>query len=106
MDRNELIEAIFASMQALHRAGASLFHTLLRQYDITPSQLELLLIVKKADSISFKKLAEKMKLTPGAISQMVNSLAGSGFVMRHEDTKDRRISYVSLTETGRKRLKE
>lgn len=105
MNRKELIETIFASMQTLQRANAAKFHTLLGRYNITPSQLELLFIVKHVGSISFKELASQMKLTPGAISQLINSLVASGYVSRKEDEKDRRVSHVTLTETGRNNLK-
>lgn len=104
MRRNELIEAIFASMQAMHRAGAAKFHTSLERYNLTPSQLELLLLVKHAENVSLKELAMNMKLTPGAVSQLVNGLVSGGYVHRQEDPSDRRISQITLSSKGKSNL--
>jgi len=105
MQREELIEAIFASMQQMHRTGASKFHSLIGQHDISLSQMELLMIVKHHGPISAKHIAARMHLTPGAVTQLVESLATKGFLDRQEDEHDRRIIHISLSEGGKQKLR-
>ena len=106
MNRDELIEAIFTSMQQMHRAGASKFHQLMGETDISPSQMELLLVVKHSQPLSAKAIATHMHLTPGAVTQLVESLVAASYVTREEDPRDRRITNISLSETGRAKLLE
>ncbi|MEJ0073523.1 MAG: MarR family transcriptional regulator [Candidatus Saccharibacteria bacterium] len=106
MKREELIEAIFANMQQMHRTGTSKFHALMGRQDISASQMELLLTVKHRQRLSVKEIAAQMRLTPGAVTQMLEGLVASGYLERHEDARDRRVTNVSLAEGGKQKLHE
>lgn len=104
MHRTELIEAIFASMQSLHRNGISKFHALIGQHDITPSQLELLFVVQAQPVINVKDLAAKMQLTPGGITQLVEGLVQNGYVHREQAPNDRRVTNIIISREGSQKL--
>jgi DNA-binding MarR family transcriptional regulator len=106
MQREALIEAIFTNMQQMHRAGTAKFHAMIGQLDISPSQLGLLRCVKELQPVSVKDIAAYMRLTPGAVTQLMEGLVASGYLERRPDTRDRRVTHVSLAEGGSKKLKE
>lgn len=105
MRREEIIEAIFANMQQMHRAGASKFHSLMGQQDISLSQMELLITVKHLQPVSAKVIAARMRLTPGAVTQLMEGLEAKQYIERRPDENDRRITNVHLAESGKQKLK-
>lgn len=104
MKREQLIEAIFATMQSMHRTGTAKFHTLIGKSGITPSQMELLFIVKTQKKVNVKELAAHMHLTPGAVTQLVEGLVRGGYVQREQDTADRRVTHVVVSPEGKQKL--
>ncbi len=93
----KLIERLLSIMKQIHHGVLS------QDTCISQSQARLLFIIdsKKADGISVKELAEKLSVTPGAITQFVDALVKKDFVKRHEDPNDRRIVRLTLTESAR-----
>lgn len=49
---------------------------------------------------SMAELAEKMRVTPGAVSQVASRLEKKGYIVRFKDDRDRRKSMVRLTAKG------
>jgi DNA-binding MarR family transcriptional regulator len=92
-------------MQQVHRTSTTRLHTLMGQQDISLTQLELLLTVKHRQPISVKDLAAEMRLTPGAITQLLEGLAERNYVQREAAEYDRRVTNVSLTPSGAQKLK-
>ena len=48
-----------------------------------------------------QKVAEKILVTSGTITYVINKLEKKGFVIRRKCNKDKRVYYVSLTEKGK-----
>jgi DNA-binding MarR family transcriptional regulator len=103
--REQLIEAIFATMQQLHRTSTTRQHTLMGKHDISITQMELLLTVKQLQPVSVKDLAARMRLTPGAVTQLLEGLVAKNYVGRQPAEYDRRVTSVSLTLSGAEKLK-
>ncbi len=104
MKREQLIEAIFDTMQQVHRTATARLHSQIGRHEISLTQVELLLTIKHRQPISAKELAAHMRLTPGAIAQMLDHLAAQNYIGREPAEYDRRVSMVSLTPTGAERL--
>jgi DNA-binding MarR family transcriptional regulator len=82
---------------------------LLAAFDLRPSEVFLLIHLRKADGESGLKpsdLAARLEVTPGNITQMISSLEARGMVMREQDPDDRRIVRARLTEKGRSALEK
>jgi DNA-binding MarR family transcriptional regulator len=105
MKREQLIDAIFETMQQLHRTSTTRLHTLMGKHDISLTQMELLLIIKHRQPISVKDLAAQMRLTPGAVTQLLEGLAARNYIGREPAEFDRRITMVSLTPSGADKLR-
>jgi DNA-binding MarR family transcriptional regulator len=95
-----LIEQIFCAMRQIHRGIGP------RESLLSPPQARLLFAIagKKELGVSAKELAEKTSVTPGAITQFVDTLVKKDLVRRYEDPNDRRIARIVLTEGARNRL--
>jgi DNA-binding MarR family transcriptional regulator len=70
--------------------------------ELTLTQIKLLNHLEDADrELTLKEAAELVVVSLPAASRMVDDLVRRGFVLRHEDSADRRMKRVSLTDTGR-----
>ena len=56
---------------------------------------------RKEQWISVKELAERSSVTPGAITQFVDTLVERGLVAREGDLNDRRVVRLKLTELAK-----
>lgn len=102
-ERNQRIEEMFANMRAMKR----LMVCYMRSDDkelLPPSQGELLLIAHQEQPIVLKQLAEHMRLTPGAVSQLVESLERLGLIKREPSVVDRRTVHVVVTPKGEDKI--
>ena len=57
-------------------------------------------------AISISALAKKLRVTTPAVSRTMRSLEKKGLIYRETDSKDRRNTFVRLTDTGKKILKQ
>lgn len=57
---------------------------------------------KNSDQVGIKasELSEKLQTTKPATSKMLKNLEEKGYILRITDTKDRRVVYINLTESG------
>jgi DNA-binding MarR family transcriptional regulator len=71
--------------------------------ELSPPQAHILFTIaaKKSEGISVKDVAEQSHITPGAVTQFVNTLVERGFVMRDGDPNDRRIVRLKLTQEAK-----
>lgn len=71
------------------------FRTSMARFDVM-SQLE-----RFPDGLTMSELSRRLIVSNGAITGLVDKLAGAGLVTRREDPKDRRSMIVRLTRKGR-----
>jgi DNA-binding MarR family transcriptional regulator len=98
--RSKSIQDLFATTAVVQR----MMHTCLqRSFDeigVAPSQLQILHLIRQQQPVSLKILASDMRLTPGAITQLIEGVVQAGYVTRTESSEDRRITVVTLTPAG------
>src|ERR1700761_3539407 len=61
----------------------------------------LLALHEQAGESSQKKLVERLRVDPGALTRQLKSLEALGWIARSVDPRDNRISNVVLTPDGR-----
>jgi DNA-binding MarR family transcriptional regulator len=71
---------------------------------LTLTQLSALVTIEQSDSIRLGDLAEREGVAPSTLSRIVATLEDAGLVTRTPDPSDRRSSWMSLTDDGRRRL--
>jgi MarR family 2-MHQ and catechol resistance regulon transcriptional repressor len=60
----------------------------------------------EASRLTMGSLAEEVSLTTGGVTRLVDRMEAAGFVERVPCPTDRRVSYASLTDSGRAKLDE
>ena len=60
----------------------------------------------EAGRLTMGSLAEEVSLTTGGVTRLVDRMEAAGFVERVPCRTDRRVSYASLTDSGRAKLDE
>jgi len=77
----------------------------LSKYNITASQLGVLLEINSNDGASQKEIQQNLVITPASFTGLVSSLEGKGYLKRVQDKQDARINRLYITEAG-KEMKE
>lgn len=95
------------------RSNAKMLNLLLQECpDIAPGQkitfsrIRVLTYLAQAQGelVSIRDLAEELGVTSGGVSQMIDSLVKSDMVCRTTSKEDRRVVYLSISETAKKSL--
>ncbi len=61
----------------------------------------LLALHEQAGESSQKRLVERLRVDPGALTRQLKALEGMGWIARSMDTRDNRVTNVRLTEAGK-----
>lgn len=91
-------------MSMSHRQMHVLLQRALSKGDLTVSQMHQLSLIQSSEPISLKALAARMQLTPGAVTQIVDSLEGIGYVERKQDEHDRRVTNISISPAAAQKM--
>ncbi|MEU5877754.1 MarR family transcriptional regulator [Spirillospora sp. NPDC047279] len=97
--------ALLGATAALERIAG---RELERRCGIKHATFEVLLHLDRAgaDQLTMGELAERLILTSGGMTRLVDRLETAGLVSRHQAPGDRRRQLVALTEAGRDKLAE
>lgn len=69
--------------------------------DLKPGQVGILFILNGEGSMSQKKLAEKMGITPPSMTAAIRKLENRGYIVKEADTLDQRVFKIGLSDKGR-----
>jgi DNA-binding MarR family transcriptional regulator len=72
---------------------------------ISPGQVTLLVAIKYAPGIGVNELAERERMSPAGMSGHVERLVKAGYVTRTPNESDRRRIGLTLTEEGKRILR-
>lgn len=70
--------------------------------EITPKQAILLELIKQSTQLTISETANKMKISPSAVSQLVSKLEKQGYVKRRINPSNRREILVTLRDKAHK----
>jgi DNA-binding MarR family transcriptional regulator len=98
----ELAGELLELWSLLMRGSSRQMFAILGELDLTLTQMKTLgLLDDCVAEVSVKELSERLGLSLPATSRTVDGLLRRGLLSRHEDTEDRRIKRVRLTDDGR-----
>ena len=101
-DTQSLAEDLYAVVVYVHKHCNADFFQAVGALDLSFSQIKLLHHLEEADDdLSLKALAEKVPMSLPAASRAIEDLVRRDFVARWEDSDDRRMKRVALTDHGR-----
>lgn len=84
----------------LGRTCSNKEHFFAAKYDLTPAEFRCLRLFREKPSMSIKRIAIQMNLTPGRITHILTSLEAKKYIKRKVDQKDKRNIIVHLTESS------
>jgi len=105
MNRDQLIERMFAVFHRFGQIRKDRFQSTLGEEKLTPQQMETLFHIKHFQPLSGRGFATRMRLSPSAATQAVDSLVRHGLVERTSDNEDRRAVLLRLTAAGEAKAK-
>jgi DNA-binding MarR family transcriptional regulator len=86
----------------LMRGSSQQMFAVLGELELSMTQMKTLSMLDDClDEVSVKELSERLALSLPATSRTVDGLLRRGLLSRHEDSEDRRIKRVRLTDDGR-----
>src|SRR5215204_285778 len=71
-----------------------------KRMDLEASELAALEHLQAAEAINQKRLGERLSMSPGAITAMIDRLERRGYVERIPNPEDRRSALVNITKAG------
>jgi DNA-binding MarR family transcriptional regulator len=98
----ELNELLRETMMAFGHASGSAVVGVINEADLTLPQIVILGFLEQQGPQTVSGLSEMIRLTPGAVSRLVDRMVRKGLVSRREGAGDRRQKAISLTPTGRR----
>jgi DNA-binding MarR family transcriptional regulator len=91
-----------------HSAGLRRSEQVAREEGLTPQQYFLLLLIKGApdgaERATVTDLAQRLQLGQSTVTELVQRAAEAGFLRRQPSADDARVSWLSLTPEGERRL--
>lgn len=98
-----LIEKLHHALKEMHAGQSFPFG----DYILSRQQVVILFcIAEKEKGVSVKDLTELMHVTPGAVTQFIDSLVEKKLVIREVGAKDRRSIIIKLTPLAKKQFKD
>ncbi len=73
----------------------------LKEYDITRSELPILIVLYREEGVSQQKFSEIYDLDKSTVTRTIDNLSKKGFVHRETSPKDRRKNLIKLTEKAK-----
>lgn len=99
----EPIEELRYLVLAVQREGNRLLAARLKEVGVTPSQGEVLRVLRDREPLTLNGLGELLVCETGASpSRLVDRLVAQGLVNREADPDDRRFVTLALTAEGRR----
>lgn len=100
MKRTESISELVAALTSIKRAMHGKSYQCTSGKSLSTGQLMILFAIKHHGPISGQELAVRLAMTPGGVSQLVETLVEDNLVERTTKPQDRRVQELTLTELG------
>jgi DNA-binding MarR family transcriptional regulator len=106
LSRDELIQEFIASIRASQTATETLDHWVAEFLGIDHSAYRCLDILDQEGPMTAGQLAERARLSPGAMTALLDRLEDKGLARRVRDTQDRRRVLAEVTPELQKRAQQ
>ncbi|MFG2721741.1 MarR family winged helix-turn-helix transcriptional regulator [Streptomyces sp. NPDC048416] len=104
MKHSEFGSAPAALINIASRSLSRINDRRLRPLGLTFAQMPVLAALSKTDALSQKELAVLARIEQPSMAQLLARMERDGLVRRTPDPHDRRVSLISLSETGLAKL--
>ena len=88
-------------MAAIHKSYNVILGNEFRNFDVTPQMWRVLVILQAKDGYSIGHLSDITLIEQSHLSRIIETMEGDDLVIRHAQTRDKRIRQVHITQKGR-----
>lgn len=106
MDRQELS---LKALQIILRASQSITSVVkkdMNRYGLNSTEFAVMELLYNKGRQPIQLVGKKILLASSSITYVVDKLEKKGYLVRIPDSKDRRVTYVELTESGKEKMEE
>jgi DNA-binding MarR family transcriptional regulator len=101
----QLAEELVSFLNASMRAAQGDLFDVIEELGVTLTQFKIMHLLDYAEGEATpSELARTIGLSPAATSRAADHLARQGILARRDDDEDRRVKWLSLTDTGHEAL--
>jgi len=98
INRDTLIQQIYSDLIRIKQLMISSMKC--QSTELTWAQIDLLFRVSQQSNITAGQMADELGISPSAIAQILSQLEKQNFIARTADQSDRRVSLLSITDSG------
>jgi DNA-binding MarR family transcriptional regulator len=108
-DHSSIVEEISSGCllghwRKVNRVLTSIYEAEMRDWDLKPSQLNLLVAIAKAGPVRRIDLGKRLHLDPSTLTRNLRVILKQGWIEERPDEADQRSSLIKVTPKGRKLL--
>ncbi|MGB9885752.1 MAG: MarR family winged helix-turn-helix transcriptional regulator [Moorellales bacterium] len=97
----EIVARLEAALRGLNYLLNFLTKTFLKEEGLTLPRLWALLHLARCRNLTMSELQERLLVSPGSVTALIDGLVAEGLVERYRDEEDRRVVRLSLSPAGR-----
>ena len=97
-------DGLLTVMASIRRSGGLLARRPVELSSLTSSQLDLVRVILRRPGLSVNQAAEELRLAPNTVSTLVHQLTNQNMVIRRANPVDRRVAWLDLTPTMRRKV--
>lgn len=98
---NEVLSERITKFYLMHR---SVLKSLMKVGKMPLAQYHILSLLAEYDNMRMGEISQMMAISRPNLTPLVDKLVALGYVQRTADDKDRRVTYISITEKGEQAL--
>ncbi|WP_308638035.1 MarR family winged helix-turn-helix transcriptional regulator [Paenibacillus silvisoli] len=95
---------LFIILSRAHQWVTAHVHQDIRKHGLNPTEFGVLELLYHKGEQPLQQIGEKILMTSGNITYVIDKLAGKGLAQRKACATDRRVIYAEITEQGRQFL--
>ncbi|MDF2572206.1 MAG: mhqR 2 [Sporomusa sp.] len=103
-DEQSLALKLFTVLARTHNTLMEIDRRDIRKYGLNQTEFSVLELLYHKDAHPLQQIGEKILITSGSITYVINKLEQKGLLERKPCEEDRRVIYATLTEQGRSLL--
>ncbi|MEI7603531.1 MAG: MarR family winged helix-turn-helix transcriptional regulator [bacterium] len=104
--RRKNIDKLFRQMTEMSNCVWRRNVSFLEKHNITSAQMKILSVLDSGEEVTTSMIAKHSGHTLSAITQIIDPLVIEGYIIREQNSQDRRIIFLKLTVSGKKKNNE
>ena len=95
-----LHSTIFRDIDDLSKHINNIYESIFRRYGLHRGQFAFITRIVENEQISFKKLAQNLRLDKTTVTRAIQKLETAGYITKIQDNNDYRLFHLSATKSG------